>query len=39
VTVSVPVVPEKFSSTDIITAQAMIEDWANQDRFDLAAWN
>ena len=32
-------VPEKYSSTDIITARAMIEDWANQDRFDWAAWN
>ena len=37
--VTVPAVPQKYSSTDIITAQAVLDDWTVQNRFDPATWN
>ena len=39
VAVNVPVFPMKHSSTDIISPQAVLEDWALQNRFDPANWH
>ena len=39
VAVTVPAVPQKYSSTDIIVAQAVLDDWTAQNRFDPVRWN